>query len=139
MIVRVSNIYIFRYRIIRDFECDYVLTSKIMSLLKLVEIYTYYSEKFNKYIYIYKCDIPFRILGCDKWYQSRSLYHRDGGTNLIGVDESLRGDVCNILGESHISMTRSKIPGRPEEDVRSLSGGVCNNPSHMDKNYIFDK
>ncbi|KAJ9543974.1 LOW QUALITY PROTEIN: hypothetical protein OSB04_023681 [Centaurea solstitialis] len=51
---------------------------------------------------------------------SRSFYYRDGGANLIGNDESSRGDVGNILGESHITEDKErKILGTPDEDVRS--------------------
>ncbi|KAJ9536494.1 hypothetical protein OSB04_un000331 [Centaurea solstitialis] len=66
-----------------------------------------------------------RVKILEEWYQSRSLYHRDGGANLIGNDESSRGDVGNILGKSHIAEDKErKILGRPDEDVRSSSGGL---------------
>ncbi|KAJ9536158.1 hypothetical protein OSB04_un000659 [Centaurea solstitialis] len=68
----------------------------------------------------YWASLLLRALGCYKWYQSRSLYHRDGGANLIGNDESSRGDVGNILGKSHIAEDKErKILGRPDEDLDS--------------------
>ncbi|KAJ9542004.1 hypothetical protein OSB04_028510 [Centaurea solstitialis] len=50
----------------------------------------------------------FGLWGVTEWYQSRSLYHRDGGANLIRYDGSSRGDVGNILGESHIAEDKEK-------------------------------